>query len=126
MNNSSNAEDNAVNISAELLTHLCLMDPTIINWTNLFRSKGLLGSMTQFHSNFESSFCKQTVEALVRLRILRRLIWVCTVCLCPTKRTLRLYGLIYNLGFILGNFFLLNMVIKIFGYRALRWVGRVR
>ena len=24
---------------------------------------------------------------------MRRLIWVCTVCLCPTKRSLGLYGL---------------------------------
>ena len=44
-------------------------------------------------SNFESTFCKQTVEALIRPRVLRRLIWVCTVCLCSTKRTLGLNGL---------------------------------
>ena len=25
------------------------------------------------------------VENLIRYRVLRRLIWVCTVCLCPTK-----------------------------------------
>ena len=30
---------------------------------------------------------------MIRRRILWRLIWVCTVCLCPTKRTLGLYGL---------------------------------
>ena len=40
-----------------------------------------------------SFFYKQTVETLIR-----RLIWVCTVCICPTKRTLGLYGL--NVGFI--------------------------
>ena len=33
------------------------------------------------------------METLTRRRILRRLIWVYTVCLCPTKRTLGLYGL---------------------------------
>ena len=37
--------------------------------------------------------CKQTVETLIRRRILWCLIWVCTVCLCPTKRTLDIYGL---------------------------------
>ena len=34
------------------------------------------------------------MEALIRRRVLRRLIWVCTVCLCPTKRTLGIYGLV--------------------------------
>ena len=29
--------------------------------------------------------CKQTVETLIRRCVLQRLIWVCTVCLCPTK-----------------------------------------
>ena len=38
------------------------------------------------------AFRKHTVETLARRRILRRLIWVCTVCLSPTKRTLGLYG----------------------------------
>ena len=32
--------------------------PTVINLTNLFQ--------IQFHSNFESTFCKQTVETLIR------------------------------------------------------------
>ena len=39
------------------------------------------------------TFCKLTVETLIRRRVLRRPVWVCTVCLCPTKRTLGLYGL---------------------------------
>ena len=34
------------------------------------------------------------MENLIRCSILWHLIWVCTVCLCPTKRTLGLYGLI--------------------------------
>ena len=38
-------------------------------------------------------FCKQTVETLIRPRIFRRMICVCNVCLCHTKRTLGLYGL---------------------------------
>ena len=41
--------------------------------------------------NFKRNFCKQTVENLIRRRILRRLIWFCTVCQCLTKRTLGLY-----------------------------------
>ena len=41
----------------------------------------------------QTAFCKQTVETLIRRHVLRLLIWLCTVCLCPTKRTLGLYGL---------------------------------
>ena len=36
---------------------------------------------------------KQIVETLIRRRVLWRLIWVCTICLHPTKRTQGLYGL---------------------------------
>ena len=39
------------------------------------------------------TFCMQTVETLIRCCILRHLIWVCIVCLCPSKRTL--YRLIW-------------------------------
>ena len=45
------------------------------------------------YQNADRTFCKQTVETLIRHRILRCLIWVCTVCLCPTKKTLGLKGL---------------------------------
>ena len=41
----------------------------------------------------EHSVYKQTVETLIRRCIVRRLVWVSTVCLCPTKRTLGLYEL---------------------------------
>ena len=33
------------------------------------------------------------METLIRRRVLRRLIWVRAVCICPTKRTLGLNGL---------------------------------
>ena len=33
---------------------------------------------------------KQTVETLIRRRIVRRLVWVSTVCIWPAKRTLGL------------------------------------
>ena len=46
----------------------------------------------QLYLNFNRTFCKQTVENLIRRRIMRRLISLCTVCPCPTKRTLGLYG----------------------------------
>ena len=45
------------------------------------------------YSNFRRNFCKQTEENLIRHRILRRLIWFCTVCWCPTKRMLGWFGL---------------------------------
>ena len=72
------------------LTHLCQMDfPISINRTSSFPILGLLGCIFRFHSNFKRTFCMQTVESLIR-----RLIGVFAVCLCPTKRTLGLYGLI--------------------------------
>ena len=37
--------------------------------------------------------------------ILQRLIWVCTLCLCPTKRMLGLYGLKVNLTVCLYKFY---------------------
>ena len=46
-----------------------------------------------FYQNSNITYCKQTVKTLIRSRVLRRLIWVCTVCLCYTKRTLGLNGL---------------------------------
>ena len=46
-------------------------------------------------SNFNRTFSKKTVETLIRRRVLQCLVWVCTVCLCSTKRTLGLYGLKY-------------------------------
>ena len=53
---------------------------------------GLLGSTFHFYSNFDRTFCKQTLETLIRRRVLRCLVWACTICLRPTKRTLGLYG----------------------------------
>ena len=46
-----------------------------------------------FYSNSDRTFCKQTVKTLVRRCVQQRLIWVCPVFICPTKRTLHLYGL---------------------------------
>ena len=53
----------------------------------------VVGWYFSFYSNFKRSFFKQTVDNLIRRRILRRLILFCTVCRCHTKRTLGLYGL---------------------------------
>ena len=50
---------------------------------------------TNKQTNSNRTFCKQTVETLIRCSILLSLFWVCAVCLCPTKRTLGLYGLIF-------------------------------
>ena len=83
------------------LTHLSRMNfPISIGRTSLFQIIGVLSGIYHFYSNFKRNFCKQTVENLIRCRVLRRLIWFCTVCRCPTKRTLGLYGLthFYCLG----------------------------
>ena len=78
----------------DLLTHLCrIYFPIIINWTSPFPNLGLLGGTFHFYSNFKRNFCKQRVENLIRRRVLWRLIWFCTVCKGPTKRTLGLYRL---------------------------------
>ena len=47
-------------------------------------------------SNFNRTFQEQTVETLIRCRRMLHLVWVCTVWLCPTKRTLGLHGLMSN------------------------------
>ena len=60
---------------------------------SIFIFKGCCVAVFIFIQNFKSAFCKQIVETLIRRRVLRRRIWVCTVCLCPTKRMLGLYGL---------------------------------
>ena len=49
-----------------------------------------VGSIFHFYSNFNLTFCKQLVETLIRRRVLRRLIWVCTVCSMSHKKDARL------------------------------------
>ena len=86
-----------VDFSINSLTHLCRMYfPILINWTSPFPILGLLGGIFHFYSNFKRHFCKQTVENLIRCCVLPHLIWFCTVCRCPTKRMVGLYGLIIN------------------------------
>ena len=49
-----------------------------------------------FYSNLDRIIWKQTLETRIRVDrrcILRSLVWVCTVCIPPTKRMLGLYGL---------------------------------
>ena len=78
-----------------LKTHICRVDPSIhINWTSPFPILRLSGVLFHFYSISNRYSCKQTVKTLIRHRVLRRLIWVCTVCLYPKNGTLGLYGLI--------------------------------
>ena len=71
------------------LTHSCRMYfPILSNWMRPFPFLRLLHGIFHFNSNFKRNFCKQTVENLVRRSVLLHLIWFCTVCLCPIKRTL--------------------------------------
>ena len=65
----------------------------LVRCTSLFQILGVFGDSFRFYSNSNRTLCEQTVETLIRRRVLRRLIWVCAVCLCPTKRTLGLFGL---------------------------------
>ena len=72
------------------LTHLSLMEfHTVINWNSLFLSLGILGGIFKFYSNFNRTFCMQTVETLLRCLTLRHLICVNINCLRPTKKNTR-------------------------------------
>ena len=72
--------------------HLC-RKYILINWTSPFPI--LLGGLFHLYSNFKKKhFRKQTMKNLIRRSDLRRLIWFCNVCRCPTERTIGLYGLI--------------------------------
>ena len=53
----------------------------------------VVGASFNLFSIFNRTFCKQTVVILIRCRVLLHLIWVCTDCLCHTKRKLGVYGL---------------------------------
>ena len=67
------------------------------------RFKGCWMEFFHFYSNLDRTICKQTVETLIGRRVMRRLVWVCTVCLRPTKRTLGLYGLIPSDNQLIGR-----------------------
>ena len=72
------------------LTHLSRDNlPTLINRMSPFLILRMLGGI---FPNFNRTFCKQIVKILIRHRIMRCLIWVCTLCLisCSTKMTLSL------------------------------------
>ena len=72
--------------SCDELTHL---SQTIFP-TSPFPILRVMGVTFHILSNSNRTFYEQTVENLINHRVLRRLIWVCTVCLCPTKKEARL------------------------------------
>ena len=76
------------------LTHLSPMNfPISISRTSLFQILGMLDGIFHLYSNSNGTCCEPTVETLIRSCILRLLFWVRAVCLCPTIKTLGLYGL---------------------------------
>ena len=82
-----------IKIQFGLLAHSCRMHfPSVcIGWSQ-FQFKRcwvvLFSSDSNFKENFVSNHWRLWSDA-----VLRRLIWVCIICICPIKRTLRLYGL---------------------------------
>ena len=79
------------------LTHISLVDySSLIYWMNPFPILGVAGEPFHFYSISNRNSCKRTLKTLIRRRVLQRLIWVCTVCLCPKKGTLGLNGLIHQ------------------------------
>ena len=68
------------------------MDPSIlINWMSPFLVLGVSG--VHFYFISERHSCQQTVHTLIKRHVLRRLIWVYTVCLSPIYWTLGTSGL---------------------------------
>ena len=65
----------------------------LMNRTIPFPILGVSGVHFHFYSILNRYSCKQTMKTLIGCRIPRRLIWVCTVCLCPKNGMLGLYGL---------------------------------
>ena len=53
----------------------------------------MLGGIFFIFIQIAHSLCKETVETLIGRHILRRLVWVCTICQHPTKMMLGLDGL---------------------------------
>ena len=71
------------------------MSCLLVRCLKLFRLKGCW-EVVFFFSNCDRTFCKQTVETLIRCRIVGGLVWVSTVCMCRTKRTLGLKWLMFE------------------------------
>ena len=59
-----------------------------------YRNHIICHAVTYLFPNFDSTFCKQTDETMIRRRPLCRLILVCTVCKCPNKRIQCVYRLL--------------------------------
>ena len=97
--------------------------PNFINWALSFPILGLLGGILYFYSNFDRTLCKQTVEILIRRRILGRLIWVCSVCLCPQNLDARLKWVSFEQSTIKLDCLLSNFVLMWFIYLAIKRVG---
>ena len=57
----------------------------LIIWMSPFRISEVSGVLFHFYFIFDRNSCQQTVKTLIRRRVLRRLILVYTVCLCPKK-----------------------------------------
>ena len=73
------------------LTYFSQMEFLIIRTSSSpFPVLWVSGCMFLLYSNLNRMLCKQIVESLIRRHRTR----VCTVCLCPTKRTLGLNVLI--------------------------------
>ena len=70
-----------------LFTQISIMDfPILIHWVSPFVFQGVSGVFFSFFSICNGNVCYEC-------RLMRRLIKVCNVCLCPTKVTPGLYGL---------------------------------
>ena len=70
----------------------------------------------KYYSNFDIKLCMQAVKTLITRHVLLLLIWVCTICPYPVKKTLGLYGLhtIINDFGVFMHFGVLGTIVKAF------------
>ena len=67
------------------------------NTPQIYLNLHFLAMLKSLAMYLNRTLCKQAVGPLIRHCILWHLIWGCSVCLCPTKRTLCLYGLMLHI-----------------------------
>ena len=66
-------------------------NPLMLNgFSHLYRLDEFISNFKvdgwSFYSNCSRTPCKQTLATLIRRWVLRHLIWVCTICICPIKK----------------------------------------
>ena len=89
---------------AYTLDNLSRMDlPTFISRMSPLPILGVLDGICNFPTHFKWTFCKQTKKILIRHRVMRCLIGIFTVCLCPIKDARLIWVTLFNIWLILES-----------------------